>query len=86
MVNIIEIEILHQVASGFGSTPACRLAQKTFCNYVAAANETEMEVIKSINMQYQVKTNFFLLLYKNYETVLLFSKGNSWYRVELINN
>jgi len=57
LVNILEIHLLPQVAHGYGSTDECRKAQKTFCNYVAAANETELEVIKDVNSQYQVKTS-----------------------------
>ena len=55
LVNILEIHLLPEVAQGFGSTDECRRAQKIFCNYVAAADETELEVIKDINAQYQVK-------------------------------
>ena len=55
LVNILEIFHLPQVAHGFGSTDACRKAQKTFCNYIAAADEEEMEEIKQINHEYQVR-------------------------------
>ena len=57
LVNILEIYLLPQVAQGYGSTPLCRIAQKFCCNDVVTADETELEVIKEMNSQYQVRTD-----------------------------
>uniref|UniRef100_H2Z084 Uncharacterized protein n=1 Tax=Ciona savignyi TaxID=51511 RepID=H2Z084_CIOSA len=43
VVEIMEIYVLPEVGHGFGSTPQCRAAQLTFCNYIVSANETEKE-------------------------------------------
>nr|XP_009858789.1 phospholipase B1, membrane-associated-like [Ciona intestinalis] len=56
LVEILDIYLLPQVAHGFGSTAACRAAQATECNYVSTANDTELEVIKVINDEYQRQT------------------------------
>uniref|UniRef100_H2XTS6 Uncharacterized protein n=1 Tax=Ciona intestinalis TaxID=7719 RepID=H2XTS6_CIOIN len=53
LVEIWDIHLLQQVAHGYGSTRACRLAQAAECNYVSTANDTEIEVIKAVNDEYQ---------------------------------
>ncbi|XP_078485369.1 phospholipase B1, membrane-associated-like [Ciona intestinalis] len=53
LVEIWDIHLLQQVAHGYGSTPACRAVQAAECNYVSTANDTEIEVIKAFNDEYQ---------------------------------
>ena len=84
LVNILEIHLLPEIARGYGSTIECRIAQKTFCNYVATANEEEMENIKNINSQYQVGlflnivfSNHFLSFSPNYFLLILKALNNT---------
>ncbi|XP_039266353.2 phospholipase B1, membrane-associated-like [Styela clava] len=58
IVDILEIYLLPQVGTGYGSTPQCRAMQSSFCNYVvvdAINDETEQERLKAINKQYQIQ-------------------------------
>nr|XP_002121478.1 phospholipase B1, membrane-associated-like [Ciona intestinalis] len=56
VVEIMEIYVLPDVGHGYGSTPQCRAAQLTFCNYIVAATDEELPIIIEKNKQYQTLT------------------------------
>lgn len=56
VVEILDIYLLPQVAHGYGSTAACRAAQKVECPYVANADDEELEYVREETRKYQEQT------------------------------
>ena len=54
VVDILEIYLLPQVGTGFGSTTVCKIAQRALCNYIVTADADDVKAIRKLNKEYQV--------------------------------